>query len=77
MNKLILLTLGNTWILNIDGTIVKHNGYLINGKDTLLSGAEAFLKSIPSQDMIIFVTSHKEEYRWATERFLSDYGIRF
>ncbi len=27
MNKLILSTLGHVWILDLDGTIVKHNGY--------------------------------------------------
>lgn len=77
MNRLTLSTLGHTWILDIDGTIVKHNGYLIDGKDTFLPGAEAFLKSIPSQDMIIFVTSRKEEYRGLTENFLLEHGIRY
>lgn len=69
--------LAHTWILDIDGTIVKHNGYLIDGKDTFLPGTEAFLKSIPLQDMVIFVTSRKEDYRLITERFLSEHGIRY
>lgn len=77
MDKLTLSKLGHTWIIDIDGTIVKHNGYLIAGKDTFLPGAEAFLKSIPLQDMIIFITSRKEEYRLITERFLSEHGIRY
>ena len=77
MNKLTLSTLGHTWILDIDGTIVKHNGYLIDGEDTFLQGAEAFLKSIPSQDMVIFVTSRKEKYRQVTERFLLEHGIHY
>ena len=77
MNKLTLSTLGHTWILDIDGTIVRHNGYLIDGEDSFLPGAEAFLKSIPSQDMVIFVTSRKEEYRGLTEKFLLGHGIRY
>ena len=77
MNKLTLSTLGHTWILDLDGTIVKHNGYLIDGEDTFLPGAEAFLKGIPSQDMVIFVTSRKEEYRGLTEDFLMRHGIRY
>ena len=77
MNKLTLSTLGHTWILDLDGTIVKHNGYLIDGKDTFLSGAKAFLKNIPSQDMVIFVTSRKEEYRKLTENFLLEHGISY
>lgn len=77
MNKLTLSSLGHTWILDLDGTIVKHNGYLIDGKDTFLSGAEAFLKKIPSQDMVIFVTSRKEEHRKLTENFLLEHGIHY
>ena len=77
MNKLTLSALGHTWILDLDGTIVKHNGYLIDGEDTFLPGAEAFLKGIPSQDMVIFVTSRKEEYRGLTEDFLMRHGIRY
>lgn len=77
MNKLTLSTLGHTWILDLDGTIVKHNGYLIDGEDSFLPGAEDFLKSIPSQDMVIFVTSRKEEYRGLTENFLLGHGIRY
>ena len=77
MNKLTLSALGHTWILDLDGTIVKHNGYLIDGEDTFLPGAEAFLKGIPSQDMVIFVTSRKEEYRGLTEDFLIRHGIRY
>lgn len=34
--------LAKTWILDIDGTIVKHNGYKIDGYDTLLEGVKEF-----------------------------------
>lgn len=74
---LILSPLGHTWILDIDGTIVKHNGYKIDGKDSLLEGALDFLKSIPLNDMIIFVTSRTEEYRQLTIDFLSEHKIRY
>lgn len=77
MNQLILSTLGHTWILDLDGTIVKHNGYKIYGKDIFLDGAKEFLESIPQKDMIIFVTSRTEEYRELTESFFKDNGIRY
>lgn len=77
MKELILSTLGHTWILDLDGTIVKHNGYKIDGVDTFLPGAKEFLHSIPDNDMIIFLTSRKEEYRKITENFLKDNAIRF
>ena len=51
MNKLILSTLAHTWILDLDGTIVKHNGYKLDGTDTLLEGAKEFLEDIPEKDM--------------------------
>ena len=76
-SRLELSALSKTWILDIDGTIAKHNGYKIEGHDTLLEGAAEFLRSIPDDDMIIFVTSRKEEYAEITEKFLKDNGIRY
>jgi len=75
--KLILSPLGHTWILDLDGTIVKHNGYKLDGRDTLLEGARAFLARIPQRDMIIFLTSRDVEYRDMTEAFLRENGIRY
>ena len=75
--ELALSPLGHTWILDLDGTIVKHNGYKLDGHDTFLEGAEEFLKSIPEDDMIIFRTSRKLEYKELTESFLKDHGLRY
>lgn len=77
MDKLVLSPLGHTWILDLDGTIVKHNGYKIDGIDSFLPGAEEFLNSIPDKDMIIFLTSRTDEYRGATEEFLKQHMIRY
>lgn len=76
-NKLTLSTLGHTWIFDLDGTIVKHNGYLIDGQDTLLQGTLEFLHNIPKKDMIIIVTSREEKYRELTETFLKNNEIRY
>ena len=76
-NKLTLSTLGHTWIFDLDGTIVKHNGYLLDGQDTLLPGALEFLHSIPEKDMVIIVTSREEKYRELTEDFLKSNNIRY
>lgn len=70
-------SLKKTWILDIDGTIVKHNGYKIDGYDTLLEGAVEFIQNISTDDMIIFVTSRTEEYREITIDFLNKNKIRF
>lgn len=74
---LTLSSLGHTWILDLDGTIVKHNGYKIDGHDTFLDGAKEFLTSIPDGDMIIFLTSRKLEYKELTENFLQENGVRY
>ena len=75
--NLVLSTFGHTWIFDIDGTIVKHNGYKIDGKDTFLHGAKEFLSSISEKDMIIFVTSRTDEFREMTEKFLAENNIRY
>lgn len=77
MNPLSLSPLGHTWILDLDGTVVKHNGYLLDGRDSFLDGAEAFLRSIPETDMIVFVTARTEEWREATVTFLKEHRIRY
>ncbi len=69
--------LSKTWILDLDGTIVKHNGYKLDGHDTFLPGAEQFLKRIDPEDMVVFVTSRTKECMEMTERFLREHGIRY
>ncbi len=76
-DRLVLSPLGHTWILDLDGTIVKHNGYKIDGIDSFLEGAKEFLDGIPDGDMIIFLTSRTEEYRELTEEFLADNKVRY
>lgn len=75
--KLVLSSLNHTWILDLDGTIVKHNGYKLDGIDSFLPGAREFLSNIPENDMIIFVTSRTEEYRELTERFLAENSVYY
>ncbi len=75
--KLILSNLPHTWIFDIDGTLVKHNGYLTLEGDTLLEGVAEFLASIPEKDMIILVTARPSEFRDVTEKFLAENNIRY
>lgn len=77
MNKFILSSLNHTWILDLDGTVVKHNGYKIDGEDTLLSGVREFFDNLDVNDMVIFVTSREEQYRKLTEKFLKENNIRY
>ena len=77
MEKIILSTLPHTWFLDLDGTIVKHNGYKIDGRDTFLRGAREFLRKIPENDKVIFTTSRSVDFKDITESFLKVNGIKF
>lgn len=72
-----LSTLPKTWILDLDGTLVVHNGYKIYGHDVWLEGAREFLQSVPAGDMIVFLTSRDEEWAAQTEAFLRESGVRW
>lgn len=75
--EIFLSPLGHTWILDLDGTLVKHNGYKLDGEDSFLEGAEAFLAGIPQKDTVIILTSRTEKYRAQTESFLRKHGVRY
>ena len=75
--KIILSPLPKTWILDLDGTLVKHNGYKLDGHDTLLPGAKEFLANIRPEDMVVILTSRTEEYRQLTLAFLKEQDIRY
>ncbi len=75
--KLILSTLPKTWVFDLDGTLLKHNGYKIDGYDTVLDGAAEYLHKLPENDKIVLFTSRTEEYRQMTVDFLKTAGIRY
>lgn len=69
--------LSHTWFIDIDGTIVKHNGYIINKSDTLLKGVKKFFKNIPKNDKIILTTSRSKKNSKKTIIFLKINKIKF
>ena len=72
-----LSSLPKTWILDLDGTLVVHDGPFIMGKDEFLPGAREFLESIPKRDMIIFLTARSDYEKAHTMRFLKENKIRY
>jgi phosphatidate phosphatase PAH1 len=68
--------LTKTWIFDLDGTLVKHNGYK-NGEDVLLPGVSKFFASISKNDVIIILTARSSRYRKITEDFLHKNQIHF
>ena len=69
MEDLKLSSLPKTWIFDLDGTILVHNGYK-NGGDRILPGVKEFFDNIPETDHILILTARKEEV-------LKDNGIRY
>lgn len=76
MEDLKLSSLPKTWIFDLDGTILVHNGYK-NGGDRILPGVKEFFDKIPETDYILILTARKEEVLESTIEFLKDNGIRY
>lgn len=76
-HKVVLSTLPKTWIFDLDGTLLKHNGYKTDGGDTLLAHAKEYISTIPQEDKIIILTSRTEEYKEKTITFLRKNKIRY
>ena len=69
--------MAHTWFIDLDGTILKHNGYILDKKDSLLTGVIKFFNNIPKRDKIILTTSRKKNYITKTKKFLQKNKIRF
>ncbi len=72
-----LSPLAKTWILDVDGTLVKHNGYKIDGYDTLLDGVKEFFETLSPDDRVVLLTARKDEYLQDLKDFLTQNNIRY
>ena len=69
--------LSHTWFIDLDGTILKHNGYIIDKRDTLLKGVKKFFNQIPKKDRIIITTSRKSNFLKKTKLILKKNRIKY
>lgn len=76
-NILKLSALNKTWIFDLDGTLVKHNGYIIDGQDTLLDGVLDFFASLNDGDQVIILTARSSKFKEQTIKFLIENKIRY
>lgn len=76
-SELILSTLKKTWLVDIDGTILVHNGYKRKIENEILPGVEDFFKRIPKSDIIILMTARKKRYYFQTVRTLKKHKLRW
>lgn len=74
--NLALSNLAHTWLIDVDGTILTHNGHKYEG-DCLLPGVREFWSAIPEADVIVLMSAREEIHREATLAFLRDAGLRF
>jgi hypothetical protein len=74
--SLCLSPLPHLWLIDIDGTVVIHNGHL-TGQNSLLAGVGTFWKNIPESDTIVLLSARHEVYREPTLAWLSEQGLRF
>lgn len=75
--KLTLSPLPKTWVFDVDGTLVKHNGHLSPEGDELLPGVKELFERIPATDTIVLMTARKEENQDVLKDFLAKNNIRF
>jgi hypothetical protein len=76
MTNVVLSSLPHTWLIDIDGTILKHNGHKTGG-DELLAGVKEFWASIPEGDVIILLSARTFEEMPATLKFLDAQLLRY
>lgn len=77
MDEIVVSALPKTWILDIDGTLLRHNGHLSSDGDQLLPHVPQLLSNIGPEDMVVLITSRKREYEHVTEAVLAEAGVRW
>lgn len=74
--RLCLSPLPHLWLIDIDGTLMTHNGHLQSQED-LLPGVLDFWSAIPVTDTIILLTARSDTFRERTLAWLQQNNLRF
>jgi hypothetical protein len=69
--------LRKTWIFDLDGTLVKHNGYMEGSGDSILPGVKNVLKAVDKDDFVIILTARPYGLRNITINFLNENNIKY
>lgn len=75
MTPLRLSTLPHTWLIDVDGVVVPHNGHL-RGDESLLPGVREFWATIPPGDRIVLLSARGEEHKTVTLTLMATHGLR-
>ena len=71
-----LSLLGHTWLIDIDGTVLRHNGHK-NEDDVILPGVREFWAKIPPDDTIILMSARAVTFEQETLLFFRRNGLRY
>lgn len=71
-----LSPLPKTWLIDIDGTIFRHNSHL-HGGDELLPGVADFMLGVPACDTVVLMTARRAVHREQTCAALAQHAIRY
>lgn len=74
-SSLILSGLPKVWIIDLDGVVFRHNGYL-DGDDEVLDGAAQFWGQVAPDDVVVVMTGRSESERSRTLSLLAALGLR-
>lgn len=69
-------SLPRTWFLDLDGTLLKHNGSL-EYQDELLPGVVEFFKKISPYDVIVITSARSGFHKKQSLDFLIQNGLRY
>jgi hypothetical protein len=72
-----LSDLPKTWLVDVDGVVFAHNGYLASEDETPLPGVAEFFRGLPDGDQVVLLSAREERYRAQTERQLARWGISY
>ena len=74
---MILSNLAKTFIFDLDGTLLAHNGYK-HEKEELLTGVKEFFDEyVTTEDCVIMITARKTKFKEETINFLRNNNIPF
>jgi hypothetical protein len=75
-NKKELSTLSKTWIFDLDGTLVEHNGY--KSTERILPGTvEFFRNNIKDGDVVVLMTARSKNQVKSAIKILNKNNLRF
>ena len=76
MTHLALSALQHTWLIDVDGTVLQHNGHK-TGQDRLLPNVQEFWATIPAEDVIILLSARTLDEMPRTLTFFEQAGLRY